>query len=83
MPTEKFKSREAYRKNLAYRHIHGIPMTAKKVVVGGKAHAVKHSSNPARKRIDTAQKKKVAKRGQTSVRRGNQFFESESHAYHY
>ena len=42
-PVEHFKSKEAYRKNMAYRHIHSIPMTAKEVVVGGKEHTVKHS----------------------------------------
>lgn len=50
MPTEKFRSKEAYRKNLAYRHIHGIPFRAKDVVVAGKKHKVKHSKQPARKR---------------------------------
>lgn len=59
MPVEHFKSKEAYRKNMAYRHIHGIPFTASKVVVGGKAHEVKHSTNPARERIDAKQRKKV------------------------
>ena len=44
MPTEHFKSKEAYRKNMAYRHIHDIPFTAKDVVVGGKKHVVKHSA---------------------------------------
>ena len=58
MPTEHFKSKEAYRKNLAYRHIHGIPFTASKVVVGGKSHTVKHSSDSARRRIDAAQRAK-------------------------
>lgn len=43
MPTEHFKSKEAYRKNMAYRHIHGIPMNAEEVVVGGRKHKVKHS----------------------------------------
>jgi hypothetical protein len=43
MPTEKFKSEEAYRKNMAYRHMHDIPFSAKEVVVGGKRHTVKHS----------------------------------------
>jgi hypothetical protein len=43
VPVEKFKSKEAYRKNMAYRHMHGVPFTAKEVVVGGKRHAVKHS----------------------------------------
>lgn len=62
MPTERFKSKEAYRKNMAYRHIHGIPFTAKDVVVGGKEHAVKHSNSPSRKRIDAKQRKKVARR---------------------
>lgn len=43
MPTEHFKNKEAYRRNMAYRHIHGIPFTASNVVVGGKEHKVKHS----------------------------------------
>jgi hypothetical protein len=43
VPVEKFRSKEAYRKNMAYRHIHGIPMNAKDVVVAGKKHKVKHS----------------------------------------
>jgi len=43
MPVEHFRSKEAYRKNLAYRHIHGIPMRAKEVVVGHKKHTVNHS----------------------------------------
>lgn len=59
MPVEHFKSKEAYRKNMAYRHIHGIPFTAEKVVVGGKAHKVKHSNNPARRAIDAKQRKRV------------------------
>ncbi len=61
MPVEHFKSKEAYRKNMAYRHIHGIPFTAREVVVGGKAHEVKHSGG-ARAKIDARQKKKVARR---------------------
>lgn len=59
MPVEHFKSKEGYRKNLAYRHMHGIPFTAEKVVVGGKAHKVKHSTNPQRRKIDARQKRKV------------------------
>lgn len=59
MPVEHFKSKEAYRKNMAYRHMHGIPFTAAKVVVGGKAHEVKHSNNPARRKIDARQRKRV------------------------
>ena len=44
MPTEHFKSKEAYRKWTAYRHIHGIPAPhLKTAVVAGKAHKVKHS----------------------------------------
>jgi hypothetical protein len=42
MPTEHFKSKEAYRKSRAYTHIHGIPTHAKDVVVAGKKHKVKH-----------------------------------------
>lgn len=43
MPTEHFKSKEAYRKSRAYTHIHGIPTHSTYVVVGGKNHKVKHS----------------------------------------
>ena len=44
MPTEHFKSKEAYRKSNAYRHIHGIPAPNREsVVVAGKKHKVKHS----------------------------------------
>lgn len=42
MPTEHFKSAEAYRKSRAYTHIHGIPTHAEYVVVAGKKHKVKH-----------------------------------------
>jgi hypothetical protein len=62
MPVERFKSKEAYRKNLAYRHIHGIPMTASRVVVGGRAHKVKHSRDPKRRAINARQRRKVAAR---------------------
>ena len=58
MPVEHFKSKEAYRKNMAYRHMHGIPFTAKEVVVGGKEHAVKHSGGE-RAKIDEAQRQKT------------------------
>jgi hypothetical protein len=59
MPVEHFKSKEAYRKNMAYRHIHGIPFTAKSVVVGGKEHTVKHSNTGERAQIDAAQRRKA------------------------
>lgn len=74
MPTEHFKSKEAYRKNLAYRHMHGIPMTAKEVCVKGEGcHKVDHKdSSPQRKRIDAAQKRKVAKRGTAMKGRSNE-----------
>ena len=46
MPTEHFKSKEAYRKWTAYRHIHGIAAPNLKVaIVAGKAHKVKHTRN--------------------------------------
>lgn len=63
MPVEHFKSKEAERKNLAYRHIHSIPYTASEVCIGRKCHKVKHSTSPSRKKIDNAQRKKIAKRG--------------------
>jgi hypothetical protein len=50
MPTERFRSKEAYRRNLAYRHLHNIPFTATDVVVGGKEHRVKHSGRAVDKR---------------------------------
>lgn len=50
MPVEHFANKEKYRKNLAYRHMHGIPFTAKDVVVGGKRHEVKHSKRTSRRR---------------------------------
>lgn len=62
MPTLHFASKEGYRKNLAYRHIHGIPDTATDVVVAGKEHKVKHSKDPKRVKIDNAQRKKEARR---------------------
>lgn len=43
MPVEHFRSKEAYRRNMAYRHMHGIPFSAEEVVVGGKRHKVQHS----------------------------------------
>lgn len=52
MPIENFKSKEAYRKNLAYRHMHGIPFKASTVVVGGKSHKVKHSKSKERRKLD-------------------------------
>lgn len=55
MPVEHFKSKESERKNLAYRHIHGIPYTATTAVVAGKAHKVKHSSSGSREKIDAKQ----------------------------
>ncbi len=57
MPVEHFKSKEAYRKNMAYRHMHGIPFTAKEVVVGGKAHEVRHSTDSERKKVDAGRER--------------------------
>jgi hypothetical protein len=50
MPTERFRSKEAYRKSRAYQHIHGIKSRASVVIVGGHAHKVKHGKKRARKR---------------------------------
>lgn len=62
MPVEIFKSKEAERKNLAYRHIHGIPYTAKEACVGKKCHKVKHSKNKKRRAIDARQRRKAARK---------------------
>jgi hypothetical protein len=51
MPVDHFKSKEAYRKNRAYRHIHGIPTRATDVVVAGKKHKVKHSHKRTRGKL--------------------------------
>lgn len=60
MPVEHFVSKEAERKNLAYRHMHGIPYTATTAVVAGRAHKVKHSTSGPRKRINARQSMKVS-----------------------
>lgn len=62
MPVLHFRNKEAYRKNMAYRHIHDLPDTASEVYAGGKEHKVKHSTNPKRMKIDAAQKKKESRR---------------------
>ena len=59
MPVEHFKSKEAYRKNMAYRHMHGIPFTATTSVVAGVAHKVKHTTSGPRAAIDAVQRKKA------------------------
>jgi hypothetical protein len=53
MPTENFRSNEAYRKWTAYRHIHGIKAPhLKRVCIKGKGcHKVEHGKKrAARKR---------------------------------
>ena len=62
MPVEHFRSKEAERKNLAYRHMHGIPYTASEAVVAGRKHKVKHSKDAKRRKIDAAQKRKKGRR---------------------
>lgn len=62
MPVENFKSKEAYRKNMAYRHMHGIPFTATDVVVGGKEHEVQHTKSGPRAKIDQRQRQKVERK---------------------
>ena len=50
MPTEKFRSKEAYRKWTAYRHMHGIAAPRlKRVCIKGKCHEVKHSAKRRKK----------------------------------
>ncbi|MFZ3343320.1 MAG: hypothetical protein WA213_20755 [Terriglobales bacterium] len=50
MPVENFKSREAYRRWNAYRHVHGIPAPhLKTACIRGKCHQVKHSKLSSRK----------------------------------
>ena len=64
MPTEYFRSEGAYRRNLAYRHMHGIPYTATRACIRGHGcHVVNHqASSKARKAIDARQRRKVAAR---------------------
>lgn len=63
MPVEHFKSKEAERKNLAYRHMHGIPYTSTTACVAGKCHKVKHSKSKKRMKIDAKQRLKERKLG--------------------
>jgi len=52
VPTEHFKSKEAYRKWTAYRHMHGIAApNLKTAIVAGVAHKVQHSNG---KRVSEA-----------------------------
>ena len=58
MPTEHYKSAEAYRKSRAYTHIHGIPTHAKEVCITGEGcHRVAHSAKKGQAR--KAQRKPV------------------------
>jgi hypothetical protein len=52
MPTERFKSRAAYRRWTAYRHIHGIkaPGLKRVCIRGHGCHAVKHAKRGKPKR---------------------------------
>lgn len=67
MPIEHFRSKAAEMRNLAYRHIHGIPYTAEEACVGtGKdevCHKVKHSTSKRRMKIDRKQRLKERKLG--------------------
>lgn len=58
MPVEHFRSKEAERKNLAWRHINDVPYTATKAVVAGKEHTVQHSKDKKRRMIDAKQRRK-------------------------
>jgi hypothetical protein len=50
MPVETYRSKEAYRKERAYTHIHGIPTHASSVCIKNEGcHKVKHSSKSRRK----------------------------------
>ena len=65
MPTERFRSPEAYRKYRAYTHIHGIPTHAKEVCIKGKCHKVKHSDKKLgqrKKKAKRASRKRATKR---------------------
>lgn len=62
MPIEHFKTKGDEMRNLAYRHMHGIPYTATGATVGGVYHKVQHSKNPSRVKIDNKQREKVARR---------------------
>ena len=39
----KYKSKAAYQKANAYRHIHGIKSKSKTVIIAGHKHKVKHT----------------------------------------
>ncbi len=69
MPTEHFKSKEAYRKSRAYTHIHGIPTRATDVVVAGKRHKVEHRkvSDP---RLGKGKQRKARRKRPAAHKRG-------------
>lgn len=62
MPIEHFKTKGDEMRNLAYRHMNGIPYTATGATVGGVYHKVQHSKNPSRVKIDNKQREKVARK---------------------
>ncbi len=67
MPTENFKSKGAYERWNAYRHMHGIPApNLKTAVVAGVAHTVKHG---AAQKTRPAKKKAAAKGWQAFKKR--------------
>jgi hypothetical protein len=54
VPTETYRSPEAYRKARAYTHIHGIKTHAKRVCIKGHGcHKVQHGKKHAGKRAST------------------------------
>ena len=66
-PIEHYRSKEAYRKNLAYRMIHHLPMTASRVCIGTGEHKSCHKvdhrdQSPERRRIDKAARRKYRRR---------------------
>ena len=57
MPTERFKSKEDYRRWTAYRHIHGIAApNLKTAIVGGRAHKVQHGKKRPKRRAKLGSK---------------------------
>jgi hypothetical protein len=54
MPTETYRSEEAYRKARAYTHIHGIKTHAEKVCIKGHGcHKVRHGTKGNKRKTAT------------------------------
>ncbi len=73
MPVEHFATHGDMMRNLAWRHYHNEPVTARTICIGkGKrehCHRVHPSDSPKRRAIDARQRRKVARRNRRAEHR--------------